>query len=62
MKSGGEDEGLTLRVFKNQVIAASISNVVGVFVGHPLDTIKVRIQLQAGTSGMTVPEVVSATF
>lgn len=36
-------KAITLKYFCGQVLASSISNMMGVVIGHPLDTIKVRI-------------------
>ena len=30
----------------NSIVAASVSNMMGIAVGHPLDTMKVRMQMQ----------------
>lgn len=54
----GSGSGLTLRVFFNQVVSSSMSNMVGVLVGHPLDTIKVRLQLKKGAA----TQVIKATY
>ena len=34
---------ITLRFFYEQVFASTISNMLGIIIGHPLDTIKVKI-------------------
>ena len=33
-------------MFFNSIVAASVSNMAGAFAGHPLDTIRVRMQLE----------------
>jgi solute carrier family 25 (mitochondrial carnitine/acylcarnitine transporter), member 20/29 len=35
------------KFFLNSVIASSLSNMVGTIAGHPLDTIKVRMQMDS---------------
>lgn len=41
------DEGLSLNFFYTSVVASSLSNLVGVVAGHPLDTIRVRMQMDS---------------
>ncbi|TNV77046.1 hypothetical protein FGO68_gene14896 [Halteria grandinella] len=36
---------ITLRFFYEQVFASTISNMLGIIIGHPLDTVKVRMQM-----------------
>jgi hypothetical protein len=36
-----ERRPLTMRFFYEQVFASTLSNMLGIFIGHPLDTIKV---------------------
>jgi len=36
------EEGYTLKKFIGQTIASGISNVIGVIIGYPFDTINVR--------------------
>jgi hypothetical protein len=38
---------VTMRFFYEQVFASTISNMLGIVIGHPLDTIKVRMQMDA---------------
>ena len=38
---------LTLNFVLGQIYASSVSNILGLIIGHPLDTIKVRMQLSA---------------
>ena len=37
----------TLKLVMNSLVASSVSNVAGIIAGHPLDTIKVRMQLDS---------------
>jgi len=39
---------MTVRFFCYQVMSSSISNIVGTVLGHPLDTIRVRMQIETG--------------
>ena len=34
-------------MFKHSIIASSFSNIAGIIAGHPLDTIRVRIQMDS---------------
>ena len=40
--SANKHKPITLKFFYESVIASSVSNMIGIFVGHPLDTIKVH--------------------
>jgi len=44
MEAEKKHSSLTIRAFMAQIIAASSSNIIGSAAGHPLDTIKVRMQ------------------
>lgn len=39
---------MTFKFFCFQVLNASFSNIIGTVLGHPLDTIRVRMQLETG--------------
>lgn len=42
----------TFKLFMNSVIASSVSNVAGIAVTHPLDTLKIRMQMATRTISM----------
>jgi hypothetical protein len=41
-----KQDALTLKYVLNATMASSVSNIIGTALGHPLDTIRVRMQLE----------------
>ena len=53
MKEGAKiTSNPNFKLFMNSVIASSVSNVAGIAATHPLDTLKIRMQLNERTISM----------